>query len=90
MFGLQFLAGQKLLRVLAEDYESILFEVNRKLKEQSYPPFYYGNLMFNTEYRIDNDTKPRFIGTWFPPFVKLSQFYLKYMPENGKIITLHF
>lgn len=56
-----------------------LDRINQSLAGWGLPKFYLGGTSFNTQYRIAN--KPRYVWRWFPPGMKLSQFYLYYMPN---------
>lgn len=55
-----------------------LFKLNKWLADQNYPFFWQGGRMFNTEYRLW--PKPRYVFTFRPPFLRLTEIYLSYRP----------
>lgn len=56
-----------------------LLKINEQLKEMGLPPYFLGGGGFNVEYRVAE--KPRYIWSWSPLGMRLSEVYLYYMPR---------
>jgi L-rhamnose isomerase len=69
--------------------QHLLTEVNTQLLAQGKPSYWLGGTSFNTEYRINPQSKARFVWRWFPPGMVISELYLIYLPENQEI-TIRF
>lgn len=58
--------------------QQALFKLNAALVSNGLPMYYQGGASFNTSYRLY--PTPRYLLQWLPPWLRLEQIYLSYLP----------
>lgn len=60
--------------------QQALFKMNAALVSYGLPMYHYGGPSFNTDYRMY--PTPRFLFQWRPPWLRLEQIYISYLPGS--------